>query len=246
MISRPAITAIALAVFAVPACAQGTAALTTNANSIQPETTISISAEASVTREPDIAFISSGVQTEAETAKEAMDSNALRMNGVFDALSEAGVELRDIQTSNFSLQPRYDYSSRGEQPPRLVGYTASNMLTVKVRDLENLGQTMDSLINAGGNTFSGLRFALEDDAEARDEARTTAMTMAISRAELYAEAAGYRVARIVSITEGGSYSPRPMQMAEMRAVAADSAPTPIASGEVGYNASVNVTFELVK
>lgn len=246
MISRPALAAVALAVFAVPACAQGTAAMSGHANSIQPETTISISAEASVTRDPDIAFISAGVQTEAKTAKEAMDDNASRMNGVFDALEEAGVAKRDMQTSNFSLQPRYDYSSRGERPPQLVGYTASNQLTVKVRDLDNLGQTMDALVSAGGNTFSGLRFALEDDAEARDEARTTAMTNAVSRAELYAEAAGYRVARIVSISEGGSYTPQPMQMAEMRAVAADSAPTPIASGEVGYNASVNVTFELVK
>lgn len=242
---RPALAALAISAAALPACAQGASAVHGNHNSIQPETTISISAEANVRREPDIAYLSVGVQTDARTAKQAMDENAQRMNGVFAALEEVGVETSDMQTSNFSLQPRYDYSSRGESP-RLTGYAASNQLTVKVRDLVKLGTTMDALVNSGGNTFSGLRFALEDASEAQDEARRLAMKNAIERAELYADAAGYRIARIVSISEGTSFTPGPTPMAEMRSVAVDAAPTPIASGEVGYSASVNVTFELLR
>lgn len=218
---------------------------TTHPNSIQPETTLSISAEGSVKREPDIAFLNAGVQTQGETAQAAMSANSAAMNGVFDALAAADVDRSDMQTSNFSLQPQYDYSNRQSgQPPKLTGYQASNQLTVRVRDLDNLGETMDALVSAGGNTFSGLNFALEDDRAAKNAARDIAMKEAIARAELYAAASGYEVARVVTISESGGYNPQPMaMMAEARS--ADRS-TPIASGEVGYSVSVNVTFELRK
>jgi len=217
---------------------------TTHPNSIQPETTLSISAEGSVNREPDIAYLNAGVQTQGDTAQAAMTANSAAMNGVFDALTAADVDRRDMQTSNFSLQPQYDYSNRENGQPRLTGYQASNQLTVKVRDLDNLGETMDALVSAGGNTFSGLNFALEDDRAAKNAARDIAMKEAIARAELYAAASGYEVARVVTISESGGMRPQPMQMmAEARSL--DRA-TPIASGEVGYSITVNVVFELRK
>ena len=244
---RSAAASIAVLAFisAPTACAQE-GPMTINANSIQPETTLSISAEASVNSEPDIAFITAGVQTEAPTASAAMAQNAQRMTGVFNALEAAGVDDKDMQTSNFSLQPRYDYSSRNNSPPKLIGYTASNQLTVKVRDLTNLGETMDALVSAGGNTFSGLRFALDDDGDVRDEARTLAMKDAIARAELYANAAGLKVRRIVTISEGGGYNPGPQPMMMARMAESDASSTPIAAGEVGYTANVSVTFELTR
>ena len=216
---------------------------TTHPNSIQPETTLSISAEGSVNREPDIAFLNAGVQTQGDTAQAAMSANSTAMNGVFEALSAANVDRKDMQTSNFSLQPQYDYSSRSNgNSPRLTGYQVSNQLTVRVRDLDNLGQTMDALVSAGGNTFSSLRFALEDDRAAKNAARDIAMKEAIARAELYAAASGYEVARVVTISESSGYSPQPMAV---MARSSESA-TPIATGEVGYSVSVNVTFELRK
>lgn len=218
---------------------------TTHPNSIQPETTLSISAEGSVNREPDIAFLNAGVQTQGETAQAAMSANSGAMNGVFDALAAADVDRSDMQTSNFSLQPQYDYSNRQSgEPPRLTGYQASNQLTVRVRELDKLGETMDALVSAGGNTFSGLTFALEDDRAAKNAARDIAMKEAIARAELYAAASGYEVARVVTINESGGFSPQPMaMMAEARSM---DRSTPIASGEVGYSVTVNVTFELRK
>lgn len=216
---------------------------TTHPNSIQPETTLSISAQGSVNREPDIAFLNAGVQTQGDTAQAAMSANSTAMNGVFEALAAANVDRKDMQTSNFSLQPQYDYSSRSNgSPPRLTGYQVSNQLTVRVRDLDNLGQTMDALVSAGGNTFSSLRFALEDDRAAKNAARDIAMKEAIARAELYAAASGYEVARVVTISESSGYSPKPMAV---MARSSESA-TPIATGEVGYSVSVNVTFELRK
>ncbi len=217
---------------------------TTHPNSIQPETTLTLSAEGSVNREPDIAFLNAGVQTQGETAQAAMSANATAMNGVFYALAAANIDRSDMQTSNFSLQPQFDYSSRSNGQPRLTGYQASNQLSVRVRDLDTLGETMDALVSAGGNTFNGLRFALEDDRAAKNAAREIAMKDAISRAELYAAASGYEVARVVTISESGGFSPQPMaMMAEARSM---DRSTPIASGEVGYSVTVNVTFELRK
>lgn len=217
---------------------------TTHPNSIQPETTLSISAEGSVNREPDIAFLNAGVQTQGKTAQEAMTANRTAMNGVFEALAAANVDQRDMQTSNFSLQPQYDYSNRENGQPRLTGYQASNQLTVKVRDLDTLGDTMDALVSAGGNTFNGLNFALEDDRAAKNAARDIAMKEAIARAELYAAASGYELARVVTISESGGMRPQPMaMMAEARNM---DRSTPIASGEVGYSVTVNVVFELRK
>lgn len=219
-------------------------------NSIQPETTLAISASGEVMAEPDIAFVSLGVQSEAPTAEAAMADNRAAMNGVFEALRAAGLSDRDIQTSNFSLQPVYDYVEREDgrgSRQVLRGYRVSNQVTAKVTDLANLGATLDAVVTSGGNTFNGVSFALEDDSAVRNEARRKAMQTAIARAELYADAAGYRVSRIVTINEHESrQGPQPMmEMAQARTMAMD-APTPVAGGEVGYTVNVNVTFELVK
>lgn len=256
------VSSVALALAGgMSACAQMPATLSASPaagsgfhpNSIQPETTLSVSAEASVKREPDIAYITAGVREEAPTAQAAMAAQARSMSGVFDALARAGIDRKDMQTSNLSLQPVYEYEqvtiekgrTRNEQ--RLRGYVASNQLTVKVRDLDNLGETLDSLVSAGGNTFSGLSFALDDASEAMDEARRKAMKDAMARAELLAGAAGLKVARIVSINESGGYMPQPVQMGRMAmSEAADVYSTPIAGGEVGYSASVHVVFELTR
>ncbi len=222
-------------------------------NSIQPETTVMISADGVSHSQPDIAIVSAGVQADASTAGEAMAGQAKSMTGVFESLSAAGVGPKDMQTSNLSLYPRYDYievtnedgSTQGVQ--RLIGYTASNELTIKIRDLSKLGEMLDKLVAAGGNTFNGVTFGLDDASEAQDEARRMAMKDATARAKLYADAAGLKVKRIVSITESGGYSPDPMPMARMMGMAKDEAySTPIAAGEVGYSANVTVLFELTK
>ncbi len=250
-----AVTALMLAVTLVPAAiaeshkSDEAHMSAGHPNSIQPETTLSLTATGEAMREPDIAFIMSGVTTEAETAGAAMEENRARMNGVMEALKAAGIAERNIQTSNFSLQPRYEYEKRESSANRriLVGYAVSNQVTAKVTDLGKLGETLDALVEAGGNTFSGLRFALEDDTEARNEARRLAMLDAMSRAEIYAETAGYEIGRIVTINEYESQGgPRPQMMMARGADMAESAPTPISGGEVGYSVQVNVTFQLVK
>lgn len=212
-------------------------------NSIQPETTITLNGHGAVDREPDMATVNVGVNVEADTAVAAMNQQAERMNDVFAAVRAAGIADRDMQTSNLSLNPVYDYS-RDDSRPRLRGYNASNQITINVRDLDKLGEALDAIVKAGSNQINSVQFSVDDPSDATDEARVSAITDARRKADLYAKAAGYRVARIVSISEN-SYSQPPMPvMARMEAV--EQSATPIARGQVSLTADVNVTFELVK
>ncbi len=212
-------------------------------NSIQPETTIAISATSSVTAEPDIAYLTGGVVSEAKTAAEALKDNTAKMQGVFAALQKAGLSEKNIQTSNFSVQPKWEFPKEGER--YISGYTVTNQVTAKVEDLTSVGGLIDAMVSQGGNTFNGVEFALKDSTDIENQARQKAMKEAMARAQLYAEVTGYEVTRIVTINEGGSFSSQPRQ--EMiRSFDAKSAPTPISAGELTWSANVNVTFELSK
>jgi uncharacterized protein YggE len=212
--------------------------------SIQPETTIILNGKGSVEAPPDIATISLGVQVEAETASLAMTQQAERMNAIFAAVKAAGIADRDMQTSNISLNPVYDYPNN--QRPRLRGYNASNQLSIRVRDLKNLGKTLDATVKAGGNTINGIAFGIDKDEQLKNGARVAAIKDAQAKAELYAQAVGYRVKRIVTVSEI-EYSPPMPYMARMQMnQVADAAATPIAGGEVSLEMQVNVTFELTR
>ncbi|MEZ5938816.1 MAG: SIMPL domain-containing protein [Hyphomonadaceae bacterium] len=215
-------------------------------SSIQPETTITLNGHGSVDRAPDIATISVGVSVDAESAAAAMSQQSEKMNGVFKAVKAAGVADKDMQTSNLSLNPVYDYSNRNNGKPRLTGYNASNQLTIVVRNLDSLGKTLDAVVKAGGNTINGVSFGVDKPKSAQDEARVMAIKDAAAKAELYAKAVGYKVKRIVTINESVNYGGPVPVMARMAMDSAESAPTPVAGGQVSLTADVDVTFELTK
>lgn len=205
--------------------------------------TISVSGEGRVEVVPDLATVSLGVTTDADTASAAMAANSDAVAQVLERLKAAGIEPRDVQTSGLSLGPRYDYGRGDGTPPKLVGYTVSNMVTVRVRALDKLGGVLDGVVADGANTLNGLGFGLAEDGEARDEARRRAVADARRRAELYAEAAGVKLGRLVSINEaGGNYAPMPMAEAAF----AKSADVPIAAGEVGISANVSLLYEIAE
>ena len=192
---------------------------------------------------PDIAVINAGVVTQAPSASAALADNNRQMQAVFRALDAAGIEERDIQTASISLNARYDYSDRSE--PRLLGYTASNQLTVRFREIARSGAIIDALVAQGVNQINGPSLQIDEPESAMNEARRDAITKARQRAELYAEAAGMRVVRIVAISEAGAASP-PVMMARgaMAMEAASDSSMQIAAGEQRLTANVSVTFEL--
>ena len=207
--------------------------------------TIAVTGEGKVDMAPDMAMLSLGVMTQADTAAAALKANSDGLSGALDRLKAAGIEGRDIQTSGLSLHPNVDYSSTGREP-QVRGYTASNMLTVRLRDLSVLGQTLDAVVTEGANTLNGLSFGLQNPDEATDEARRRAVADATHKAALYAEAAGVTLGRIVTISEQGNYGgPQPMMMAEAR-LAKDAGSVPVASGEISIGATISVVYEIAQ
>jgi uncharacterized protein len=227
----------------------GAAALPAAANAQQAAITQSITgtrldlnASGEVTRVPDLAVISTGVITRASSAGSAMQQAADRMSRVRAALKAAGVEDRDIQTSNVNLSPDYVYAEN--QPPRITGYSASNQLTVKFRDLTRAGAILDALVGVGANQINGPNLTIDKPETALDEARAKAVANGRARAELYARSLGLKVARIVSVSESGGYPvPPPVPMYE-RAMAQGAADTKIEPGEQKLQVNLAMIFEL--
>lgn len=205
---------------------------------------LSVSGEGSATAAPDIATVTLGVSTRADTAADAMAQNAEQQQKVFDALTALGVAERDIQTSGLNLSPVMDYTPTQEgKPAILTGYTAQNMLTLRVRDLAGLGAALDGLVSAGANEINGIAFSREDMTEAEDAARTAAIQAAQKRAEVMAAAAGMRLGPLISLSDAQSAS-GPVAFASM-ARDAKAAATPIAAGELTVSASVTAVFALL-
>lgn len=233
------LAALLIGAASVPAAAeaQQTAAITQTIAG----TRLDVSATGEVTRVPDLAVITAGVITRSSSATGAIQQAANRMERVRAALKAAGIDDRDIQTTNISLNPEYRYESN--LPPRLTGYTASNQVTVKFRDIRNAGKVLDALVREGANQISGPNLTIEQPEAALDEARTRAVAMARARAELYARGLGLRVVRVVWVSESASYPvPPPMPvMMEARAQAAD---TKIDPGVQKLQVTLAVTFEL--
>lgn len=205
-------------------------------------TRLDISASGEVTRVPDIAVITAGVVTRSTTAAAAMQENSSRMERVVAALKRAGIADRDIQTSSINLSPEYRYDEN--QPPRLVGYTASNQVTVRFRDIRNSGRVLDTLVAQGANQINGPTMTIEHPESALDEARTRAVAAGRARAELYARAIGKRVARVISISESGVHAPPPPPMLYAMAVSAERADTKIMPGEQKLEVTLSMVFEL--
>jgi uncharacterized protein YggE len=206
-------------------------------------TTLDLSASGEIKAAPDEATVTLGVQSKAATAQAAMQANAQAMNRIVAALKQAGIAEKDIQTSGLGLEAQYDYQQN--QPPRLDGYQASNTVTIVVEDLPKLGPVLDAAVAAGANQINGVGFGLKDPAAADDAARLAAVKALRAKADLYAQATGYHVARLVSLSEGGGYAPQPirpmMLMAEKSRVA-----TPIAPGEMDVRIDISGVYELAR
>ncbi len=191
---------------------------------------------------PDLVVVTVGVMSQGATAAEALSANTTSMNAVFETLKTAGIEARDIQTSNFMVQPRYDYNNN-TQPPKLVGYDVSNNVTITLRQIAALGGLLDKLVTAGSNQIQGVMFQVEKPDAALDEARKLATADATRKAKLYAEAMGVSMGSVLSISEGVRYEP-PMQMRMKSAAAPMAEAVPIAAGEQVLSVDVNITWEI--
>jgi len=223
----------------------GTVALASENN---PIPRILVTGQGSVDVAPDMAVLNLSVTREAETARAALDANSSAMRKVLAAMKAQGIEARDLQTSGFSIQPKYTYptakSSGSREPRQIVGYTVRNSLSVRVRDISKLGQVLDKSVTLGVNEGGNITFTNADPSAAITQARIKAVKDAMAKAKTLADAAGVKTGALLEISEQ-TYSPRPMPMARAEmSMARSASAVPVAAGENIYKVNVNVSYAI--
>lgn len=213
-----------------------------------PVARILVTGQGSTDLAPDMAILTLSVTRQAETARAALDANSLAMKEVLSAMKTEGIESRDLQTSGFSIQPNYVYppqkSSGEREPPRIVGYTVRNSLTVRVRDITAVGGILDKSVSLGVNEGGNIMFTNDDPSEAITQARINAVKDAMAKANTLAGAAGVKTGKLLEISEQ-SFNPRPMPMARAeRSLARSSDAVPVAAGENTYKVTVNISYAI--
>jgi uncharacterized protein YggE len=220
------------------------AAMATQVNITTANPVIDLTISESVETRPDIATFSTGVQTLAPTASEAVRANNVQMASVVARLKKLGIADRDIQTTQINLNQQFDYRD-GQQI--FKGYQASNMVNAKLRDLKKLGAFLDALAVDGATNFNGPTFGIDDDSKFQEAARDKVWATAMNRARNVARKAGYadvRVLRVEENDQGRGYMPMPISARSMDVAAEKS--TPISPGELSVGATMSFTFEMVR
>ncbi len=205
--------------------------------------TLSLSASGAIKTTPDKVDISTGVTSEAKTAREALDQNSEAMTKVVEALKADGIDPKDIQTTNFSVNPVYDQRPYDKPTaPVVIGYRVTNQVRITLHDTKKLGAILDKVVSLGANQINSIEFGVEEPEALMDEARKLALKNVTDNAKLYAEAAGVGLGPILTISEEeNAYQPRFAAAPARMEMAKD---VPIEAGTATVEMRVRVTWEI--
>jgi uncharacterized protein len=203
-----------------------------------PARTVTVTGTGTIHATPDEAIISLGVQTQADSAQDAMQRNAEQMVAVFKALADLGIKGGDLSTTGVNLNPNY-----GPNGGQVSGYTASNQVQVTVRDVGNVGKVIDAAVAAGANLTNGITFQLSDQNKGETDALQAAVDNAKTKAQALADAAGAQLGPVVTISEATAPTYPPVYV--MAADAAGAATTPVNPPTLETQVSVTVVWSLV-
>lgn len=207
----------------------------------QKSDTFNVTGEGKVTAKPDIASVTAGISVQSQTVKAAQDQINSVINKVSQAVKQTGVDSKDIQTTNYSIYPAFDYTG-GTQ--RITGYSASTNIFIKVRDLDNVNSVIDAATNSGANQISGVSFDVDDKAKFENEVRQKAVDEAKKKALDASRIAGFRLGRIINYSENLPGGPRPLSMIVGALDKAAGAPTQIKPGSSEITVSVTLSYEI--
>jgi uncharacterized protein YggE len=234
------VSAIVLVALALGACSP-----TIMAEPAPPVRTMSVNGTGQVFLSPDIAYIYIGVHSEEATAAEAVTANNNETQKVIDALKKAGVEAKDIRTTNFSIWPNQQYSPDGQ--PTGTRYVVDNSVFVTVRKLDELGDLLDSAVAAGANSINSIQFDVADKTEALKKAREEAVKDAKAQAQELADTAGLKLGEMQTISFYDS-APVPYQDTYGKggggAAVEQAAAVPIQPGQLALTVTVSMTYEI--
>jgi len=206
------------------------------------QTGIMVMGEGSASAQPDVAMVNIGVETRSSTAKGAADANKEQMADVMEALQSMGIAEEDIQTADYTIYPEMQWPEN--EPPRVIGYVASNSLLVKIRQIDQVGGVLDAVTEAGANNIYGIQFTFDDPASLREQARAEAMADAQRKAEALANLAGVGLGKPRIISES-FIEPPPFFMETAYAPAMEAGGgVPVSPGQLEVTVQVQVTFDV--
>jgi len=224
---------------------------------IPAQTTINVSGTGESFAKPDIANISFSVTKDAKTVSEAQKLSADGINAIMAYLKEQKIDDKDIRTTNYSLNPKYDYQRavtcldnnlNGYCPTGkqiLIGYTVSQSISVKVRKIDDAGTIIGMLGEKGATDISGIDLQVDKKDSVQAEARDKAIKDAQAKAELLAHSLGVSIVRVVSFSEGSNYAVPMYAKASMMDSAGAAAPAPsIPVGQNQFTSDVTITYEI--
>jgi hypothetical protein len=217
--------------------------------------TVSFEGRGEVMGVPDLATVSFTIKEEGKDTETAQDKAATKEKQALDFLEESGVAKKDIKTEGYNSYPKYDYGIPcygdfgrpcRQESPQVIGYETTEYVSVKVRDLEKVGEIIKGIGGVGISEISGPNFTIENEDELKAEARKMAIDEAKEKAEVLSRDLGVRLVRIVSFSEGGNYY-TPMYATKNMAFdsVAESAPAPeLPTGENKIISNVTITYEI--
>jgi uncharacterized protein YggE len=208
-----------------------------------PPSSIVVSGLGSASAMPDDAQIEIGVVTESAVAEQASQENAQRLDAVLKAVRAVLPKDTEIKTTQFSVQPNYQYPEA--HAPKLIGYTVTNLIRIETADLAHVGQTIDQAMKAGANNVQSLQFKVKNEEGMRAEALRKAVADARSQAGVIAAAADVHILRILSV-HAERTSPPVIYAERAMAMKSASVPTPIEQGSIELQATVTLTVEIGK
>ena len=212
------------------------------------ERSITVVGEGKASVSPDVAEANVGVEVLAPTVKEAAAEAKERMTAIMATLQKAGIAEKDIQTSSYSIYfERYSemMAAVEEKPSEIEGnYRVSNMVQVKIRDLDKIGTVLDEVVEAGANNVYGVSFTVDDPSEVRSEARSKAIADARAKAQELADLNGVSLGEILQISEviGGLFSTG--GIAAPVAMEYRGGGGPISPGELEFSVQIQVTYAI--
>ena len=206
-------------------------------------TKVTVAGEAMARVEPDVAVLTLSVVTQSAQAITAQQENSRKSEAVAKAVKNIAGAAAEIKTSDYTLQPQYDY--RDNRLPKIVGYDARNSVIVTISDLKNVGGVIDAASNAGANSIDNVSFVLRETSPARGQALSDATRQAMNKAQSIAQALGGRVSRVVEENEGATFSNEAVRYeSQIDITTKQRTTTPISSGQLSIKSNVQLIVEI--
>ena len=209
---------------------------------------LSVTGRGQVTTTPDLAILNVGIEAKGETVEEARIRAARAMDRMVQALNARGLQSGDIQTQFFNIGPDYIYN-RSTERQELIGYRVNNQVSVKIRDMGDVGVIINEVATAGGDLarIQGVSFTVEDTEALESQAREKAVANLIAKAQQFAQLAGVQLGKPIYLSESGGFAPRiePFAGRNFELFTAATAPdTPISGGELKVTITVQGVFSI--